>query len=138
VIGDLLGGVLGDEDNGLLGGHGDTLIDTGTILGTQDVATNSPIIDLDLVSEPRAEHELSAVDIGILPEINGHNLLDADLLSGSYGANYALTADIGPDGFGPILTGSILGGGDNPLDLHLLGQPLTDLLGGNILGDLHL
>ncbi|OQM76219.1 hypothetical protein BFN67_15085 [Pseudaminobacter manganicus] len=66
--------------------------------------------------------------------------MDADLLSGSYGANNLLTADLGPDGFGPILTGTILGGGDNPLDLQLLGTPISDLLGGDggLLGGLHL
>ncbi|WP_139789069.1 hypothetical protein [Manganibacter manganicus] len=136
----MLGNVLGDEDNGLLGGHDGTLIDTGSILGAADASATNPIIDLDLISEPRAVHQSGSIDVGILPQIDGHSLLDADLLSGSYGANNLLTADLGPDGFGPILTGTILGGGDNPLDLQLLGTPISDLLGGDggLLGGLHL
>lgn len=136
--GDIVGGLLGTV-SGLLGGHDETLVDTGEILGTPDDANNSPTLDLDLFSEPRETHQPSAISVGILPEMVGEkNLLDADLLSGSYGAKYLLTADVGPDGFGPIVSGSILGDLenplDNPIDLQLLGTPITDVLGGDLPG----
>lgn len=138
ILGGLGGGGIGGI-TGLLGGHGRTLVDTGAILGEQDLGTNEPIVDLDLMSNPQATHQPGAIDVGILP---GPNLIDADLLSGSYGANNLIVADVGPDGFGPILTGEILANPDNPLDLQLLGAQIPDVggllggLGGGALGGL--
>ncbi|OQM76835.1 hypothetical protein BFN67_11565 [Pseudaminobacter manganicus] len=63
--------------------------------------------------------------------------MDADLLSGSYGAGNLLVLDAGPDGLSPILTGTILADPDHPIDLQLLGTQLPDLLGdGGLLGGL--
>ncbi len=120
----------------LVGGHDTTAADTGYLLGQDDAAPNSALIDLDVDSAPRESREDAPVRVSVLPEsfnflpgeMGGQPLLDADILSGSYGANYLIAAELGPDGIGNVVWVTAPLSGDDPVAITVLDSPIGDFL----------
>ena len=115
------------------------LIDTGEItretglpLNGSDNAESDPTgIDADVLSFRSADGNQSGLlELGLLPQAaDSWTLTDVDLLSGSYGANGFVTADVGPDITDePVINANILMTPENPFVLEVLGQPILDLL----------
>jgi hypothetical protein len=124
-----------DNPTVLVGGHDATTVDTGTVLGEEDAARNSAVIDIDVDSAPRETREPAPIHVHALPEdsfdflpspIGGQPLLDADILSGSYGATYLIAAEVGPDGIGHVATVGAPLEGDEPVEITVLDTSVGD------------